>query len=98
MLGRVVAGLPINEIGFAELPPHFINNAYFQVLNNDYFPYYNSYPDKFKELMPYLLSSVVYHRNYLINTLPNQHPLFKSRFWINNWHMKFSESVVTGFI
>lgn len=95
-LGRILAGLSNHSIDFGELAPHFIDNSYVQVLENNILPYYQKYPTKFTVVIPFLLASVVYHRQYLRETLHSEHKLFKSRFWMNGYQDSLSSSVVTG--
>lgn len=96
-MGRVVTGLDMNDISFAILPPHFINDSYLELCNNEMLPYYDEYPSIFKTVIPYLIASIIMHRKWLVETLPAQHPLFKTRFWCQNINeAKYHNSVITG--
>ena len=81
LVGRAVAGLPINTIDFGTLPPHFATNdldllrslGWADILNG-----YDNLPLSFKTLIPQLLASVMYHQGFLRHHLPGTHSLFRS--------------------
>jgi hypothetical protein len=79
-VGRCATGLPLQNDCFDLLPPHFINAA---ELNNDaweaIFPGYENFCESFKTTLPFLLASLVFHSDWLRNTLPQRHPLFNTR-------------------
>lgn len=78
LCGRTAAGLPIHSMDFAVLPPHFpakfeLSNEQWNTLHSDY----ERLPKKFRtSVMPYLLASLIYHRNKLRELLDASHPLF----------------------
>jgi hypothetical protein len=64
------------------LPPHFNG----QVLDAEEWetilPGYGSYyPPNFRLAIPYLLANLTYHKQWLIDSLDLNHPLFLSRVW-----------------
>jgi hypothetical protein len=98
-VGRAAAGLNINCIDFAILPPHF-NSRDGQVLTtsewNDILPGYETYPECFRVAIPYLLASLVYHSEWLQSTLPAQHPLFLQRVWTSGIISRLKSKVHLG--
>lgn len=46
--------------------------------------------------IPYLLASLVYHRDWLISNLPQNHPLFNQRVWTSNILLTLKDKVLTG--
>jgi hypothetical protein len=57
---------------------------------------FGDYPDEFKMAIPFLVASVIYHREYLVRTLPSNHLLFTSRLWTRNYHERLAPYVVCG--
>ena len=41
------------------------------------------YPPKFRQVIPFLVASLGYHKQWLIDNLHPNHPLFNSRLWTN---------------
>lgn len=35
----------------------------------------------FRQVIPYLLASILYHRSFIFENLPKKHPIFLQRFW-----------------
>eukprot|EP00047_Mylnosiga_fluctuans_P020686 m.95107 g.95107 ORF g.95107 m.95107 type:complete len:554 (+) comp8591_c0_seq2:636-2297(+) len=83
-VGRVAAGLPVNDIAFASLPPHF---AQVDLPSADelrvIFPDYNHYPASFHCVLPFLLASLVHHSAYILRTYGKRHPIFSSQLFQN---------------
>ncbi|KAG6941530.1 hypothetical protein JG688_00018620 [Phytophthora aleatoria] len=75
-LGRVVAGLPVNDSKFAALPPHF-SKIHETIVNSgvkNMFPRMDE--DKtFGRILQLCLASLVYHAEYFLDKLPSNHPL-----------------------
>ena len=87
-LGRVVAGLPLNKSDFAVLPPHFIDKN--DSLGNKYVKMMFPELSKEKHLRPMLLmclASLVFHSDYLVQNLKNNHPLLSTLIFCNNTAM-----------
>jgi hypothetical protein len=55
---------------------------------------FNSLPQCFKIVVPYLVAAVVYHRQFLCTNLQSSHPLFTSRFWRNGYQEKLKDAVL----
>jgi hypothetical protein len=77
VVGRLSAGLlPNDRDTFLSLPPHFRKEDV--ILSerqwNQVLPSYSSFPVNFKAVLPYLLASVVFHRDWLNRTLHANHP------------------------
>ena len=112
LCGRAATGLNINLEEFACLPPHF-NLDDGPILSAEewegVFPNYHSAPATFKQVLPFLLASVLYHREWLNENLPASHPLRSSRVWTHpkaqeiqvkvhagHWHNKTTGLSATG--
>lgn len=76
LTGRVACGLPINNLDFTYLPPHFKPTF---VVPLEYwrteFLNFDDFPESFRQTLPYLLASLVYHREWLQENLPPLHPV-----------------------
>ena len=99
--GRAATGLPLTDISFANLPAHFIasDTGISSAEWEDILPGYSSYyPLNFREVIPYLLASLVYHREYLdeLKTRHPRHPLFLQRVWTTGILSRLKDVVVTG--
>jgi hypothetical protein len=84
--GRLLSGLPYHGKEFATLPPHFDVNTLAHWTDTHWtaiLPSYSSMPACFKQTLPYLLASVLYHEDWLFKTLPAQHPLRTSVLYTN---------------
>jgi hypothetical protein len=44
-------------------------------------PEFGQYPESFRQVVPYLLASIVFHHKWLKDNLHENHPLFVSRVW-----------------
>ena len=78
LTGRVLSGLPYNDVSFASLPPHFDSVGAPQVGWATVFPLYSTLPGTVKRALPFLLASICYHEVWLRESLSPQHPLFSS--------------------
>jgi hypothetical protein len=74
-VGRTVSGLPIEEAEFAALPPRFATTAVIPTAIQLCFP---NLPTKLNRVAEFALASVVYHKDYLLRTLPKTHPVMQS--------------------
>lgn len=77
LAGRVLAGLPFDDVSFSSLPPHFhggLENFDLSFVC----PLYPNYPSQFKVVVPYLLASLIHHEPWLRANLSPRHPLFTS--------------------
>ncbi len=93
MCGRAASGLPLTDVSFANLPAHFLCNNEDCLSTaewEDVLPgFSNFYPKSFREVVPFLLASLIYHRQYLaeLQVSNPRHPLFLQRVWTTkNWH------------
>jgi hypothetical protein len=90
LTGRMIAGLPFNDEGFAVLPPHFcteVNRLLTLDFWGDVVGGYELYPDGFKAAFPFLLASLFYHEEFLKQHLYSTHPLWNSRVFVMNEHL-----------
>ncbi|POM70035.1 Hypothetical protein PHPALM_13606, partial [Phytophthora palmivora] len=78
-LGRVVAGVPLNQAEFALLPPHFANNQdkVVQTSIDEMLPVMKSC-SSLQDILKLYMASLVYHHDYLRRTLPTTHPLLST--------------------
>jgi hypothetical protein len=99
--GRAATGLPLTDITFANLPAHFsaMDTGISPTEWEDILPGYSSfYPLNFREVIPYLLASLVHHRDYLddLRIRHPRHPLFLQRVWTTGILSRLKDMVVTG--
>ncbi len=91
LCGRVVCGLPIMSHEFATLPPH-LSNAHLQALTDDdwatLLPAFRCYPETFRQCIPFLLASLVYHEDFLTRVLPPEHGIFHSPVFVRGYIKK----------
>jgi hypothetical protein len=99
MAGRMSCGLPLGTTEFASLAPRFYKEGG-EIMTAEqwqmYVPGWDRLPMCFKGTVPYLLASVVYHRVWLRENLPSQHPLFQSRFWKEGMPERLGSYVLAG--
>ncbi len=81
-LGRVVAMVRQKpDVAMTMLPPHFADADLPTALLDAAMTQFIHYPNSFKRVIPYLLASLVYHKNWLQRNLPSSHPLFRENIW-----------------
>ncbi|KAH9132716.1 hypothetical protein AeRB84_020987 [Aphanomyces euteiches] len=96
-VGRAAAGLDMNGIEFAALPPHFTRQALTIAEWEAILPGYRTfYPRGFCSVLPFLLASIVYHAEFLKISLHPSHPFFLSLLWSSGHLAKLKSQVVTG--
>lgn len=98
-VGRAACGLCPLDQTFATLPPHFdirnrdaLNERYWRVLTAET----ESLTLGFKSVIPFLLASLVFHRDWLEKTLHSSHPLKSSRVWTTGILTELKDQVLTG--
>ena len=100
--GRAASGLPLTEVSFATLPPHFLSSDAESMTAaqwEEVLPGYSTvYPLNFREVIPFLLASLVYHQPYLAQMQARQprHPLFLQRVWTNGTLLHLKDAVGAG--
>ena len=100
LVGRSVAGLPINSEGFAILPPHFPPEVLNSLSIDDWtliLPDYNDYPNCFKSTLPFLLASIVHHDRYLRATLSPDGNLFRGSLYSLGYLNRLRGTTLTGY-
>ena len=90
--GRSICGLSPVDADFSILPPRFKVNA--TVNFADAVVGYETYPANFNIVIPYIIASVVHHRQFLFDNLPTDDPLFHSRFWINGLQIQWQNLIL----
>lgn len=96
-LGRVAAGLPMHDEKFTVLPPRF--KPSFHLTSEEWlelFPTYSRIPRSFQGCIPYLLASLVHHQEWLQQTLPSNHPLFRTMLWTSGKVRALASFVLVG--
>ena len=82
IVGRAVAGLPVNSQDFTVLPPHFTDLGLQRVLEigwENLLEGFYDYPEAFLRVVPFFLASIVFHQDFLRQNLAESHPLFDQR-------------------
>ena len=100
LCGRAASGLCLTEPEFATLPPHFDLSSG-EVLTlaewEHILPGYSTfYPQQFRQVLLFLLASLVHHKSWLERQFPTNHPLFQSRLWTCNVLDRLSARVHVG--
>lgn len=95
-IGRIVVGRTPTNMHFCELPPHFANYALSHEELVTIVPNYESYPTNFKQCIPYLIASVVFHAKEIRSKLLASDVLFTSNIFRLGYVNKLSQHVVTG--
>lgn len=99
--GRAATGLPLTDVVFANLPAHFLtlDSGLTSAEWEDILPGYTTYyPLNFREVVPFLLASLVYHRPYLLELQSKhpRHPLFLQRIWTGGILERLKDKVSAG--
>eukprot|EP00602_Paraphysomonas_sp_CaronLab_P013122 CAMPEP_0185042226 /NCGR_PEP_ID=MMETSP1103-20130426/42225_1 /TAXON_ID=36769 /ORGANISM="Paraphysomonas bandaiensis, Strain Caron Lab Isolate" /LENGTH=523 /DNA_ID=CAMNT_0027582255 /DNA_START=1070 /DNA_END=2638 /DNA_ORIENTATION=+ len=99
-VGRAATGISLSDPAFANLPPHF-NNKEDPPLTLEQWElilpgFATFYPESLRVALPYLLASLVFHKNWLVNNLPSNHPLFLQRVWTSGILDELQTRVCTG--
>ena len=91
-VGRTVCGLPITHAEFAILPPHFTERNL--LINQTITECFANLADNMHQVAEFTLASVVFHREYLVNNLPQNHLLFYTPLFTNWRRMKELSNLV----
>ena len=100
--GRAASGLPLTDVSFANLPPHFLRNNEDCLSTaewEDILPGFSKfYPKNFREVVPFLLASLIYHQQYLteLQVSNPRHPLFLQRVWTSGVLIRLKDKVGAG--
>ena len=85
------------DCSFATLPPHFDLDFNLAIVDwNMILPCYNKYPNTFKQVVPYLLASIVYHEQWLRNNLCTNHPLFSTHLFSSGLMNQYRNNITIG--
>ena len=77
--GRVLCGLPFDDERFATVAPHFIGGLGLGELDwSAVLLLYDNFPSGFKQALPFLLASLVFHYDWLKFKLTHTHTIFSS--------------------
>ena len=97
-VGRTASGLPLTDQRFATLPPHFAvgedmleDATYKEIIGA-----FGTLPKCFQPVLPFLVASLTYQRDFLVATLPSTHPLFQSRLWVSGLLLRLQVKVLSG--
>jgi hypothetical protein len=95
-LGRILAGLPMGCVEFATLPPHF-DPDFLRTLDSEYWERYvpgcSQYPERFQHVISFLIASAIHHNEFLIESLPDNHPLFRTPLFISGLMSDLSQYI-----
>ena len=96
--GRLASGLNMMDDTFALLPPHWnpTSPTLSSVELNEVIAGYSSLDSSFQVVVQFLLASVIFHAEWIKNNYPSEHPIFNTRFWTNNYHIKYRHSIISG--
>ena len=88
----------MNDHTFADLPPHFASGTPLTTAEwEDILPGYSTwYPQKFRQVLPFLFASLVYHCAWIEATFPREHPIFSMRVWTSGLMGRKAGSVLSG--
>jgi hypothetical protein len=86
-VGRVLAGLPLDDPQFAVVPPSFlqINEAVREAVFR-MFGHCEIFENP-KEVLFYCLASLLYHSTYILSEFPKNHPIFNTYIFANINHL-----------
>ena len=77
--------------------PHFLESEVDGIEFSELLPNYDTLPPNFKNVVPFLVASLVYHETWLRTTLPASHPIFRSKlFTIHNANVKLMKPMIHG--
>lgn len=96
--GRVACGLELGTTNFSTLPPHFDSTStnYALIDWQSFVPGWDNYCFEFRSVLKLVTASLVYHSESLHDWLPERHPIFVSRFWLDNWNGRLRSLVLVG--
>jgi hypothetical protein len=90
--------LPLASADFATLPPHFdgaslpLNTSDWEIM----VPGYSTYPETFRQCIPFFLASIVFHETFLRSKLCPRHPLFSNALFAGGYISQLRGRVLTG--
>ena len=87
--------LPITDHEFGVLPPHFETDV--SIEWEEFMPSYSNYPESFRTCLPFLLASLVFHKDWLRENLHPTHPLLSQRVFTSEYIRSLKSSVTTGY-
>ena len=92
------SGLNMMDDTFAFLPPHWnpTSTTLSSVKLNEVIAGYSSLDSSFQVVVEFLLASVIFHAVWIKNNYPSGHPIFNTRFWTNNYHIKYRRRIISG--
>lgn len=96
LIGRVACGLPINTLDFTYVPPQFQNFNVPEDYFESEFASFRNFPRGFCLTLPYLVASLVHHREWLQTNLPLQHPFRNSVLFRSGRLQLWAPHVVCG--
>ena len=83
---------------FASQPPHWNSNLIFLSTSElrEIIAGYDTLDAIFQSVIPCLLASTILHATWIMVNYPSQHPLFNTRFWTNDYHIKYRQSIISS--
>jgi hypothetical protein len=99
LTGRTVSGLPMTDLSFATLPPHFSDEVLSGLTQSEWnciLPGYSEFPQCFRQTIPYLLATIVKHETFLLDKLGESHAFFHCSLFTSRIIQRFRDRVLTG--
>eukprot|EP00834_Sanchytrium_tribonematis_P007831 NODE_780_length_3936_cov_0.468335.p4 type:complete len:112 gc:universal NODE_780_length_3936_cov_0.468335:1759-1424(-) len=75
-VGRTVSGVPLQQAECTSLPPFFTERN--DLLSRTLRECFPNMPANMAQICEFALASVVYHKDFLLETLPASHSLFRT--------------------
>jgi hypothetical protein len=96
IVGRCAAGHDVADSNFSILPPHFTPDFEIGFDWEEIIPGFFHFPSSFKSTLPFLLASVCYHHDFLLQMLDGRHPFFQSALWRSGHISRLASEVING--
>jgi hypothetical protein len=97
IMGRILSCLPFGEAQFNIPPPHFDAKDIAHIALSGIVPQFESYESDFKMVIPFLFASLIFHWNWIEDSIPQNHPIHTSKFAVlHNRQVPFLQSKVLG--
>jgi hypothetical protein len=78
IMGRVLAGLEFGSSGFEIQAPHFSPEMVNTIPYSKLIPGYDKFPVQVRNLAPFFIASIIWHYEWLRQTVPGNAPLWSS--------------------
>ena len=79
VMGRILSCLPLGDALFNIAPPHFEEADISHIPWTDIVPHFDSYDSQFRGTISFLFASLIFHWNWLQDSMSADHPLWVSK-------------------